>query len=83
MGRRGKSIGAAAKKSRRHLVGMQAKRSSSTPVVRGECLSLPVDNNLTYVEAADLPSAGDEASELCEPFGVGAQLDCGVFITAE
>ena len=55
MGRRGKSIGAAAKKSRRHLVGMQAKRSSSTPVARGECLSLPVDDDLTFIEAADLP----------------------------
>ena len=42
MGRRGKAIGAAAKKSRRHLEGMQAKRSSSTPVARGECLTLPV-----------------------------------------
>ena len=57
MGRRGKSIGAAAKKSRRHLVGMQAKRSSSPPVARGECLSLPVDDDLTFIEAADLPNS--------------------------
>jgi len=55
MGRRGKAIGAAAKKSRRHLEGMQAKRSSSTPVARGECLSIPVDDDLTFIEAADLP----------------------------
>ena len=51
----GKSIGAAAKKSRRHLENMQAKRSSSTPVARGECLSIPVDDDLTFIEAADLP----------------------------
>jgi len=55
MGRRGKAIGAAAKKSRRHLENMQAKRSSSTPVTRGECLTLPVDDGLTFIEAADLP----------------------------
>ena len=55
MGRRGKSIGAAAKKSRRHLDGMQASRSKPPPVARGECLTLPVDDTLTYVEATDLP----------------------------
>ena len=46
MGRRGKSIGAAAKKSRRHLEGMQATRSKAPPVARGECLSLPVDDSV-------------------------------------
>ena len=56
MGRRGKAIGAAAKKSRRHLDGMQATRSKPRPVARGECLSLPVDENLKYIEAADLPA---------------------------
>ena len=42
MGRRGKSFGAAAKKSRRHLEGMQASRSKAPPVARGECLTPPV-----------------------------------------
>ena len=56
MGRRGKSIGAAAKKSRRHLDTMQATRSKAPPVARGECLTLPVDDDLTFIEATDLPS---------------------------
>ena len=54
MGRRGKAIGAAAKKSRRHLDGMQASRSKPPPVARGECLTLPVDDrveiNLNAIE---------------------------------
>mgnify|MGYP001290020142 CR=1 FL=1 len=50
----GKSIGAAAKKSRRHLEGMKASKAQ-TPVARGECLTLPVDDDLTFIEAADLP----------------------------
>ncbi|CAH0363732.1 unnamed protein product [Pelagomonas calceolata] len=56
MGRRGKAIGAAAKKSRRHLDTMQAKQKKPPPVARGECLTLPVDDDLTSIEAADLPS---------------------------
>ena len=55
MGRRGKAIGAAAKKSRRHLEGMQASRSKPPPVARGDCLTLPVDDDLTFIEATDLP----------------------------
>ena len=55
MGRRGKAIGAAAKKSRRHLDTMQASRSKPPPVARGECLTLPVDDDLTFIEATDLP----------------------------
>ena len=54
MGHRGKAIGAAAKKSRRHLEGMKASKAR-TPVARGECLTLPVDDDLTFIEAADLP----------------------------
>ena len=54
MGRRGKSIGAAAKKSRRHLDTMQATRSKPRPVARGECLTLPVGDrveiNLNAIE---------------------------------
>ena len=55
MGRRGKAIGAAAKKSRRHLEGMKTSKAQ-TPVARGECLTLPVDDDLTFIEATDLPS---------------------------
>ena len=54
MGRRGKSIGAAAKKSRRHLENMQTTRKPA-PVARGECLSIPTDDDLAFIEAADLP----------------------------
>ena len=58
MGRRGKAIGAAAKKSRRHLDTMQAKQKKPPPVARGECLTLPVDDrveiNLNAIEQTQL-----------------------------